>query len=74
MHRGCGSWPVRALLMIVIIGIVFAFGVATGELKSAVRSMHGYGIGRGWERYDRIPMMYGYPAGAVQYPDEVLYQ
>lgn len=72
MH-GCHSWVLRAILMIVILGIVFSCGVVTGELKSAVRSMHGYGYSRGGWDSDRMPMMKGYQID-TQNPDTVLYQ
>ena len=73
MH-GCHSWALRAILMVVILGIVFSCGVATGELKSAVRGMHGYGMmQRGGWSYNQMPMMQGYPADTIN-PDDVLYQ
>ena len=62
-HHGCGYHVIRWALGLVILVIVFAFGIMIGELKGTFDASFGYrmmnGYGYGYSR--AYPMMeYGY--------------
>jgi len=61
-HGGGTRMLFRALLGVIILVLVFWFGVKLGELRESIRGYNGYGSGS----YYPVRMMQGY--GTVQPP------
>ncbi|HLC44949.1 MAG TPA: hypothetical protein VJK50_03855 [Patescibacteria group bacterium] len=61
-HYGHKFFLLRILLMLIILGIVFAVGVKIGEFKSEIRGDYGFYGGMGKHR-----IMFTYPNPMMQF-------